>query len=454
MDKKNDRDDSQPNNQQSGTGLAKRGIKPSVITVVGLLLFIVIAASVALFLRRKPESLEGRPVPAPAGEAVPPPETSQAGEQASKSNEITLTIAPEQIVNAQIKTDVAIGGGGATEIAGLRTTGSVTSNAYKETPVFPVAGGIVRQVNAELGDKVKRGQLLATIFSTDLANAQGEYLRMRAEYEEHEKAHHRTEQLVEIGAASREELEQSIAKIESMRAELASKRQQLMLLGMTAQQVDALKSAAQVNSLIPVISPAAGTILTRSVNQGEVVPTGKEIFRTADLSTVWVVGQIYEKDFSAVRLGERAAISTPAYPGRTLSGQVSYIDPRVDTQTRTAQVRIEVPNPGEMLKIGMFVDVIFGEVPSGVNKEKAVLVPKAAVQTIGSKQVVFVATNNPGEFVQRNVIAGSESDGMISIYQGLNAGERVVTAGSFLLRAESLKQRPDQSTSPNTSMAQ
>src|SRR5262249_53283747 len=158
-----------------------------------------------------------------------------------------------------------------------------------------------------------------------------------------------------IGAASREDLEQHTARLESMRALLAAQRQQLIQLGMTPRQVAAFKTPDQVDSVIQVPAPISGTVISRTVNSGEVVATGKELFRVADLSTVWVLGQIYEKDLATVREGTPAVITTPAYPARTFNGRVSYIDPRIDPQTRTAQVRIEVPNPQRILRISMYV---------------------------------------------------------------------------------------------------
>src|SRR5262249_3052008 len=131
------------------------------------------------------------------------------------------------------------------------------------------------------------------------------------------------------------------------------------------------------------------------------------------------------------------------YSGKLFNGRVSYIDPRIDPQTRTAQVRIEVANRGQMLKIGMYVDVMLGSGPPP-GTTSAVMIPKAAVQRIGSKQGVFVATDQPGTFIQREATVGPESGGRIPVYSGLTAGERVATDGSFLLRAESLKQKPDQ----------
>ena len=426
--------------------------RPWIMVVVVL----VAGSAVALtfLLSGGSSSQEGRPVPAPTGEAVPSPSAEMNGMR-PRPDELTITLTPDKLENAQIKTEGAIEQPGAASAAsGPRTTGTVQSNAYKEVPVLPVAGGIVREVNTQLGDKVGRGQALASIFSTELANAQGDYIRMLAELDEHHKHHQRAIELVEIGAMSREDLEKAGSMYKAAEANVSSARQRLILLGMSAKQVDDLRNSNQVHSLISVPAPTAGTVISRTVNTGEVVATGKELFRVADLSTVWVIGQIYENDFAKVRVGTPATITTMAYPGRTFSGRVSYIDPRVDSNTRTAQVRIEVPNPGEMLKIGMFVDVGFGGAsPAPGGGQPVALVPRAAVQSIGTKQVVFVATDKPGVFVQREVTIGPEGNGLVPIYGGVSAGDRVVTEGSFLLRAESLKLNPGQSTSSNAEPA-
>ena len=299
---------------------------------------------------------------------------------------------------------------------------------------------------------MSRNQQLLVIFSTELAHAEGEYLKKLAELEEHHKHHQRATELVELGAISREEFEQAVSNYKVAQASVSSTRERLTLLGLTSQQVDALRSASQIKSLISVPAPASGTIINRAVNIGEVVDKGKELFRVADLSTVWVIGQIYESDFTMVRIGTHAVITTSAYPGRTFTGLVSYIDPRVDPNTRTAQVRIEVANPGEILKLGMFLDVSFGgAVIAASGDNPIVVVPRSAVQFIGAKQVVFVVSEQPGVFIQRDVTVGPETNGLVPIHHGLKAGERVVTVGSFLLSAESLKLNPTQSTAVSTS---
>jgi cobalt-zinc-cadmium efflux system membrane fusion protein len=424
------------------------------------LMVVIAAAAVALaailLLTRgaKQSSLAGLPVPEPSS-ALSSSGAPDAGPNgaAPRPGDLVISLDAERLANAQIRTEpTAVGESGAVLAGGLRTTGTVQTNAYKEVPVLPIAGGIVREVNAELGDRVKRGQRLATIFSTELSDAQSAYLKMKAEIERHHQHYRRTVELVELGAASREELESATAELKMEQANLSAMKQRLILLGVSERQIEALGAPEQSKPLINVESPASGVILVRSVNTGEVVMAGKEMFRVADLSSVWVIGQIYEKDFAVVRVGTPAVITTQAYPGRSFNGRVAYIDPRVEPQSRTAQVRVELSNPGEMLRLGMFVDVSFGGGSAEhAGNEAAVMVPSAAVQAIGGKQVVFLAADRPGVFIQRVVSGGPESNGRVPIYDGLSAGESVVTDGSFLLRAESLKLNPSQATTTGLS---
>ena len=156
--------------------------------------------------------------------------------------------------------------------------------------------------------------------------------------------------------------------------------------------------------------------------------------RVTDLSSVWVLGQVYEKDLATIHIGSGANVTSDAYPGRIFRGRVSYVDPKIDQATRTAQVRIELANPGQVLKIGMYVNVAFGAL--GLAEKTTPVIPKNAVQSIGNQQFVFVATDKPGEFILRPVRLGPESNGFYPVMEGLNAGDRVVTEGGFLLRAE------------------
>lgn len=314
---------------------------------------------------------------------------------------------------------------------------TVTSNAYRETKVNSLVGGIVRQVRPELGAQIARGEILAVVFSNDLADAQMKYLSLQAMLQADHQKLMRTRKLVEIGASSRQELEEVTATHEARATEVAAARQRLLLLGLSANQVGRLQDASHVVSEVVVASPAGGTILVRNVNPGQVVGAGQELFTVADLSTVWVIGDLYEKDFATVRVGTPAAVMVPAMPGGPLRGRVAYIDPRVDPATRTAKVRVEVPNRSGALRLGMFVQMTFQMGPG----ERRTLVLQASVQSVGGRTVVYVATEDEGRFVERAVKVGALVGDAVQVLEGLKMGETVVTEGSFFLRAEAGRAR-------------
>lgn len=381
--------------------------------------------------------------PGKAGKPVPAPRSVSFDESANQAAAITgdqkLVLTPEQAQAAGLKIET-VGERPTIEATGQMATGVVQANSYKETPVVALVGGIVRSVRVELGQSVKRGQTVAVVFSNELADAQSRYLTATAALDEHHRHHLRTIKLVEIGAASRQELEMAISQYREAESNVANLRQKLMLLGMSSPRIDALNSTSQISSEMTVTSPSSGTITSRSVNPGEVIEANKELMRVTDLSTVWVVGQLYEKDLATIHVGSGANIISDAYPGRVFRGRISYVDPKIDPTTRTAQVRIELANPGQALKIGMYVNVAFAAL--GVAERTTPVVPKDAAQSIGNQQFVFVATEKPNEFLLREVRLGTESNGVYPVLEGLNAGERVVTEGSFLLRAEWLKEHP------------
>jgi RND family efflux transporter MFP subunit len=383
------------------------------------------AAGATVALRRT----EGTRTPAASIATVPTPAPAETAGDAE------VVLSPEALARAGIKTaPVTAVSAGAT----VTVPGTVMANAYREVKVTPIAPGIVTKVHVELGAGVRRGAPLVTLFSAELADSQTKYMSMSALFEADHNKLERTRKLVEIGAASRQDLEEITAVHEAHATEVEAARQRLQLLGLSAEQVRALTSPSQVISNIVVPAPIAGVITSRSANLGQVVAMGQELLSVTDLSEVWVVGDLYEQDFRTVRVGSEAAITTSAYPGLTLHGRVSYIDPRVDPQARTAKARIEVSNADGRLRLGMYVSVNF--TTPGVS---TVVVPRSAVQAIGERQVVFVpAGNEDGKFIQRQVRLGSPIGDNYSVLSGLKLGETVVTEGSFFLRAEVLRNAP------------
>ena len=353
---------------------------------------------------------------------------------ASTDPEINLTA--DDLKKAQIHTARVVKR--ATETT-LRVPGIVKPNEYREVHVTPIADGIVRQVPVVLGEHVRSGQTLAVIFSSELAEAETQYLAYTAELEAEHKKLQRTQKLVRLGAASQQEEEEVTATHAAHEAHVRAALERLKLLGAGERQIAVLKQAEQIDSNITVPAPIDGVVLVRTANLGLVVSKAQELFTVADLSRVWVMASLNEKDFASVHVGSAARVTTPAYAGRIWNGRVAYIDPQVDPSTRTAQARIEVANPRESLRFQMYVDVEFTS-QSAVGT--AVLA--AAVQSIGARQFVFLPIkDNEGSFTMRAVRLGPTANGYYAVLEGLKPNDEVVTEGSFILKAEGVRQHPE-----------
>jgi RND family efflux transporter MFP subunit len=394
----------------------------------------------AFLAERRQAQRAARQATAPAAETTATSPASGHGghvvsgqSEAGPSDEPTeVTLSTDATAKAGIKVATVSTARATTR---LTVPGTVASNAYRDTKVHALVAGIVRQVGGELGAAVRRGAPLAVIFSNELADAQMKYLSARAMLHAEDQKFERTGKLTELGAASRQELDDATAARDARATEVAAARQRLILLGFEAPQVDRLTSPSQIVSEVAVPAPADGIVIARIVNPGQVVGVGQELFTVADLSTVWIIADVYEKDFAAVGLGTAALVRAPGL--FELQGRVAYIDPRVDAATRTAKVRIEVPNRHGALRLGMYVDVAFAK---AADTPRAVI-PRAAVQSIGTRSVVYVATDDEGRFIERPVRLGEAVGDTIEVIEGVRAGDRIVIDGSFYLRAEAARAR-------------
>jgi RND family efflux transporter MFP subunit len=405
--------------------------------IVFALIVAALLASGLWFIARR----SATPLPAPQDSmatmgAMRPPSSSAPGETPVSSTDLQIDLAPDDLKKAQIRTVRVTNG---VTAATLRVPGIVKANEYREVHVTPLVGGVVKEVPVVLGDHVKRGQPLALIFSSDLAEAETQYVSYLAELEAEHKKLERTQNLLKIGAASQQEEEEVAATHAAHQSHVRAALEKLKLLGASDPQIVALKQAEQINPNLVVPAPINGVVLTRSANLGLVVNTAQELFTVADLSTLWIMASINEKDFASVRAGSQASITAQAYPGRAWKGRITYIQPQVDTTTRTAQARIEVANPGETLRIEMYVDVDF--IAPGASGP---VVPIAAVQSIGERQFVFLPLKDmSGSFTSRQVRLGPAAGDYYSVLEGLHAQDEVVTDGSFILKAEAVRQHPE-----------
>ncbi len=352
---------------------------------------------------------------------------------APSTGDVVVTLTPEAVERAGLKTATVATGTSGTDV---RVPGVVEANGYRQVAVTPLVNGRVTRVVAQLGARVRKGETMAEIYSPAIAEARTKYISARAMLDAHDLELQRTQKLVEIGAASRQELERAHAEHSAQIAEVDSARAQLELLGVTEPAAHA-QEGTTVSATTIVPAPIDGVITERTANVGLNVDAATKLFTVVDLSTVWIVADVYERDFSRVRVSSDAAITTPAYPDTTLRGRVSYIDPQVNTATRTAKVRIEVANPRGDLRLGMYADVA---ISTGEATAK-VMIPRASIQQIGNRSVVYLAdAKQAGRFVERAVTLGASSGEQVEVVSGLQAGDVIVTEGSFFVRAERERQ--------------
>ena len=360
---------------------------------------------------------------------MPAPTPAPSGAAAASAGEVVVTLTPDAVERAGLTTATVVTGTSATDV---RLPGVVEPNAYRQVVVTPLVNGRVTQVVAQLGARVRKGETMAEIYSPAIAEARTKYISARAMLDAHDLELQRTQKLVEIGAASREELERMHAEHAAQIAEVNSARSQLDLLGVSAPAARG-QDGNTISATTSIPAPIDGVVTERAANVGLNVDGATKLFTIVDLSTVWIIADVYEGDFSHIRVGSEAAITTPAYPGTTLRGRVSYFDPQVNAATRTAKVRIEVANPRGDLRLGMYADVA---ISTGETTAR-VMIPRASIQQVGNRAVVYLAdSQQPGRFVERTVTLGVSSGEQVEVVSGLRPGDVVVTEGSFFVRAE------------------
>jgi RND family efflux transporter MFP subunit len=262
------------------------------------------------------------------------------------------------------------------------------------------------------GQPVRRGQPIAEIYSPEVFTAAEEY---KLAFENRKR----------LGSAAES---QAISGADDL---IAASRRRLELWGLTAQQIDTVATSDTPQLDLTIYSPAGGIVSERKVTQGQYVNTGDVLYTVTDLSTVWVKADIYETDLPQVRVGQSVEIMSESLPGSKLRGQVGFLEPMVNAQTRTTAARIQVANPGMRLRPGMFVQARF-VLAAG---ENALAVPRSAVVNTGERQVVYVARGN-GVFEAQAVQLGAVAGDYYPVLAGLRGGERIVTEGNFLMDSQ------------------
>lgn len=292
----------------------------------------------------------------------------------------------------------------------LRSVGTV---AYDETRLATVnlkIEGWVETLHVDFtGAPVVRGEPLMAIYSPALVTAQEELI-------------------LAVRVAAEAEGERARATADQM---LAAARRRLAYWDVPTEEIERIEEAGVPDRTITLDAPATGVVVEKNVVAGDRIVPGQSVYRIADLSLVWIEAEIYEKDLSRVDLGQHAEVTFEAYPGRNYNAVVTYIHPTVSIQSRTARVRLEVPNPSEELKPGMYAQLSFRGLPA----PPTLVVPRSAVVVTGQRTLVFVSEGRA--LLPREVVPGRSAGQLVEILQGVQEGERVVSSAAFLIDAES-----------------
>lgn len=375
-------------------------------------------------------------------------------------------------------------------VALIKVTGTVETNQQQTQQATPLVSGRVERVHVVLGDRVRAGSVLAIISSPEVAEMHGKLreaetrlrlaertlqrvqraenrvavIQARAKLDEAEATLRRTRRLIDLGAGAgkdlvaaeaahksakaeydyqnninvNREVQQAQAEVETARVDVAHLRQSLVTLGDPVAETGRDEHRTDI-SLVTLRAPVSGTVVERQVNAGAGIQAGTALFTIANISTVWVIANVPEAQVGSIRIGTPAEVRSAALGNDAMAGRVNYIDPRLNEETRTARVRIEMSNPGERLKTGMFVQVGF-QAGSGTTGGEELMVRSEAVQRIGDRSVVFIPKEDEtGAFEVRDVQVGGETDGYHRVISGLKLGDKVVTKGSFTLKTQMMK---------------
>jgi membrane fusion protein, heavy metal efflux system len=343
--------------------------------------------------------------------------------QASKSATPQLfTIPQDQVSHVQV---VTIQGAKLTRT--LRLTGAVAYNAFKTTPVITQVGGPVSRILVVPGDHVREGQPMLEVSSPDYSQILDTYLKAHETFRVKDKNYDRAKDLYEHKAIAERDLLQAESDRNEAQADLNASEQAMKILGIkNPEDLAKAPSSAQ----IPVIAPMNGEVVERLVAPGQVMQAGQtQAFTISDMSTVWVLANLYQGDLAFVKIGDDVVVQTDAYP-ESFHGKISYVSAALDPNTRTLQARIVVDNPGEKLKRDMYCTVT---VTAGTI-QNAISVPDAAVLRDDENQPFVYLAAGLNQFGRRAVEIGESQNGQTQILKGLSAGDRVVGDGSLFLQ--------------------
>ena len=313
---------------------------------------------------------------------------------------------------------------------------TVQANQNELAEVTALIRGRVVKVHTDVGQDVKKGAILAVLHSVELGVAEGEYLKAKARLEEAGRSYARAKELYDNKAVSLAELQRREAAMKTAQVEVRETKNRLELLGLPWEEIDRLDKEHTIKADVALRAPFDGRVIARNITRGEVVETDQKLFTVANLTDVWVIGNVPEKDVQFIRKDQKVNVVLTAYPHAIFTGTISYVGDMLEPATRSMNIRVTVPNPERLLKPEMFAIV---SVYTALSPD-TLSVPLAAVQEGPAGKMVFIQRGT-GEFEARMVKLGNEEGDVVTVLEGIRAGELVVTKGSFALKSEMERHR-------------
>ncbi|MFN3325427.1 MAG: efflux RND transporter periplasmic adaptor subunit [Bryobacteraceae bacterium] len=309
----------------------------------------------------------------------------------------------------------------------LKVSGRVEADETRMARISAPVTGRITELEAIEGQDVKRGQALATLYSTELSDAQFALVRGRSQQQLAERSAARAKQLLSADVIAAAEVQRREAELVQANAELTSLRDQLKVLGMSEEAIARLERTRTVNSLTQLTATIDGTVLDRRVTIGQVVQPAETIFTIADLSNVWLVADVPEQIAGAITVGRDVEAEIPALPGQLIRGRLSFVSAIVNAETRTVRVRMDLANSKRWYKPAMLATMVLKEAA-----ERRRVIPSTAVVREQNHEHVFVQIA-PSRFALRQVELGDEFGDRRVLIGGIAPGEKIVMDGAFHL---------------------
>lgn len=349
----------------------------------------------------------------------------EGGKGLNRTDGISFT--DEELQVTEIKTIVA----SVSPIkANLSALGKVIAHQHRKAIVSYAFPARIAEIHINIGDWVKKGQKLITLQSEEVGNAKSDFYKATADYELTKVNNEREKRLFDRGVGAKKNYISTEAELKVAEVNLNAAEKKLHVLGFSEEQVKAIAASHQINPIISLYSPIAGTIIQNNAILGGMVDQASEILIVMDPTLLCIDAEIYEKDIAKVKMDQTVEVSVPAYPGEKFIGQIKYISDILNEETRTITVRTQVENKNMKLKSGMFADikVILN------HENQALSIPREAILEDKGDKIVFVKRGN--KFFLQVVQSGAQENGFIQILSGINAGDEIVTKGNFQLKSK------------------